>query len=119
MRYKACLCGDAGARLGQLIEAKVEQLGLQLLEYRILPNRVYLSVSATPNLAPHHIACQLKAYTSRELRAEFVELTRIPTLWTRAYVVFGGDHVTADDALAQFDALQPPPRPRGRPRRCE
>lgn len=117
MRCKACLCGEAGERLAQLLEEKVEELGLGLRDCRVLPDRVYLAVSAPPTMAPHRIACQIKAHTSRILRNEFVEMTRIPTLWTRAYLVFGGEHLTAEYALAQFDALQPPRRPRGRPRK--
>jgi putative transposase len=117
MRCKACLCGEAGDRLAELLEEKVSELGLELCNYRVMPDRVYLAVSAPPTVAPHRIACQIKAHTSRVLRNEFVEMTRIPTLWTRAYLVFGGDHLTAEDALAEFEAVQAPRRPRGRPRK--
>jgi putative transposase len=101
----------------QLIEEKADELGLYIHELNVLPDRVYVAVSAPPTLAPHRIACQLKAHSSRALRQEFVEMTRIPTLWTRAYIVLGGDHFTSDQALAEFDAIQPRPRPRGRPRK--
>jgi putative transposase len=111
------LGGEAGVRLAQLLEEKVAQLGLRLYDCRVIPDRVYLAVSAPPTMAPHRIACQLKAHTSRVLREEFVEMTRIPTLWTRAYLVFGGEHLTAEQALAEFEALQKPRRPRGRPRK--
>lgn len=119
MRYKPCLCGDAGIRLGQLLEQKVNELGLGLLGYRIMPDKVYLAVSAPPTMAPHRIACQIKAHTSRVLRDEFIEMTRIPTLWTRAYLVFGGEHLTPEEALSEFEAWQPPRRARGRPRKRE
>lgn len=118
MRCKACLCGAAGSRLAQLLEQKVEELGLELHDYRVMPDRVYLSVSAPPTMAPHRIACQLKAHTSRELRNEFEEMTRLPTLWTRAYLVFGGTNITAETVLAEFERRQPPKRPRGRPRKA-
>jgi hypothetical protein len=117
MRYKPCLCGDAGDRLAELMREKIEELGLRLRDYRIMPDRVYLAVSAPPTVAPHRIACQIKAHTSRVLRDEFVEMTRIPTLWTRAYAVFGGEDFTADDALREFESLLPERRPRGRPRK--
>jgi REP element-mobilizing transposase RayT len=117
MRCKPCLCGEAGRRLTQLVEEKVRELGLLLREFRVMPDRVYISVSAPPTLAPHRIACQIKAHTSRALRDEFVEMTRIPTLWTRSYLVFGGEHFTPEEALAAFEALQPARRPRGRPRK--
>jgi putative transposase len=115
MRCKPCLCGSAGQRLVELVIEKIEELGLGLRDYRIMPDRVYIAVSAPPTVAPHRIACQIKAHTSRVLREEFVEMTRIPTLWTRSYLVFGGEDLSAEEALAEFDALQPPRRPRGRP----
>ncbi|HZT97684.1 MAG TPA: IS200/IS605 family transposase [Chloroflexota bacterium] len=117
MRLKACLCGAASERLEQLIREKIEELEIELHDYRILPDRVYISVSAPPTLAPHRIACQIKAHTSHVLRSEFKEMTRIPTLWTRTYAVFGGEQVTPEEALAEFEALLPPRRPRGRPRK--
>ncbi len=119
MRCKACLCGRAAERLAELLQQKADDLGIEIQEHRVLPDRVYLSVSAPPTLAPHRIACQLKAHTSRVMRAEFVEMTRIPTLWTRAYLVFGGDHLTPEDVLEVFEAIQPPRRRPGRPRKSD
>jgi putative transposase len=113
------LCGSAGERLVELVHEKIEELGLRLRDYRVMPDRVYIAVSAPPTVAPHRIACQIKAHTSRVLREEFVEMTRIPTLWTRSYLVIGGEEFGAEEALAEFDALQPPRRPRGRPRKGE
>lgn len=119
MRYKACLCGEAAERLAKLIEEKIEELGVELVEYRIMPDKVYVAVVAPPNMSPHRIACQLKAYTSHRMREEFVEMTRIPTLWTRSYLVIGGEDYTAEYAVSEFEALQPARRPRGRPRRAQ
>ena len=85
----------------------------------VLPDRVYLAAAAPPTLAPHRIVCQIKAHTSRILRDEFPELTRIPTLWTRAYLVMAGDQLTADEVFERFEAAQPPRKPRGRPRKVQ
>jgi putative transposase len=117
MRCKPCLTGQAARRLEQLIQEKARDLAVALHDYRVLPDRVYIAVSAPPTLSPHHIACQLKAYTSRALRQEFCEMTRIPTLWTRDYVVLGGQEFSPDQALALYESLQPARRPRGRPRK--
>jgi REP element-mobilizing transposase RayT len=50
MRFKPCLCGEAGSRLVELIEEKVEELGLALHDFRVMPDRVYLAVSAPPTM---------------------------------------------------------------------
>src|SRR5215467_8377627 len=83
----------------------------------ILPDRVYLAAEAPPTVAPHSIVCQVKAYTSRVLRDEFPELTRIPSLWTRAYLVMAGDALDPQEVIRRFEDQLPPRRPRGRPRK--
>jgi len=84
---------------------------------RILSDCVYVAVAAPPTLSPHHIVCQLKAYSSHCLRREFEEMTKVPTLWTRAYLVEAGNHLSAEQVLSAFQAAMPPRRPPGRPRK--
>lgn len=117
MRAKPCLIGEIAARLEALLEEKASQLPVETRALLILPDRVYLVATAPPTVSPHHIVCQLKAHTSRTLREEFPELTRIPTLWTRAYLVLAGESVTEEDVLRLYEAAQQPRRPRGRPRK--
>ncbi|HKB48949.1 MAG TPA: IS200/IS605 family transposase [Ktedonobacterales bacterium] len=117
MRSKPCLVGAVAARLAELIAEKASDLPLQTCALAILPDRVYVAAVAPPTVAPHHIVCQLKAHTSRTLREEFPELTRIPTLWTRAYLVLAGEMLTKEDVLRLYEAAQAPRRPRGRPRK--
>lgn len=118
MRSKACLIGEIAERLQALIEEKASGSPFEPLAVIVLPDRVYLAVAASPTLAPHHIICQVRAYTSRVLRDEFPELTRIPTLWTRAYLVLAGEQITAEEVFKRYEALQRPRRPRGRPRKA-
>ena len=118
MRAKPCLTGEVAERLAELITEKVSALPLETRALVILPDRVYVAAVAPPTVAPHHIVCQLKAHTSRQLRDEFPELTRIPTLWTRAYLVLAGETLTEEDVLRSFASAQQPRRPRGRPRKA-
>lgn len=117
MRSKPCLTGDVAERLRALIEERANDVEFHPLTVLVLPDRVYLAAAAPPTLAPHRIVCQIKAHTSRILRDEFPELTRIPTLWTRAYLVMAGDQLTSDEVFERFAAAQPTRRPRGRPRK--
>lgn len=117
MRAKACLHEEVARRLEALIAEKAA--GLELVPARLViePDKVYLVVEAPPTLSPHQIVCQVKAFTSHALRDEFPELTRIPSLWTRSYIVLAGENVTAEEVLRRFEDTQPPRRPRGRPRK--
>ena len=119
MRAKPCLRGEAAERLEALIRETVRSLSIDLEDVMILPDRVYVAVAAPPTLAPHQIVSRLKARSSHCLRHEFQEMTRIPTLWTRAYLVLAGEHVTPDEVLQAFDQAQPPKRRPGRPRSCD
>jgi putative transposase len=118
MRSKPCLTGEVAERLAELIAEKVGDLPLETRALVILPDRVYVAAVAPPTVAPHHIVCQLKAHTSRQLRDEFPELLRIPTLWTRAYLVLAGETLTKEDVLRSYESAQQPRRPRGRPRKA-
>ena len=118
MRSKACLVGDIASRLQALVEERADDLDFRTRTLIIMPDRVYLEAVAPPTLAPHRIVCQVKALTSRALREEFPELTRIPTLWTRAYLVVAGDKFTAEEVFRLYEAHQRPRRPRGRPRKA-
>ncbi|HZU13265.1 MAG TPA: IS200/IS605 family transposase [Chloroflexota bacterium] len=116
MRAKPCLIGDAAQRLETLIRETAATLALQLGEVQILPDRVYVAVAAPPTLSPHRIVCRFKAYSSRCLRHEFQEMTKIPTLWTRAYVVRAGEHYRPEQVMEVYETSLPPRRRAGRPR---
>ena len=117
MRCRAVLVGDAAARLDMLLHEKAVLLEIVLRGLEIKPARVYLAVEAPPTLAPHRIACGLKAHSSGVLRREFKELTTIPTLWTREYLVVAGDDLPPDEIQRRYESMLPPRRPRGRPGR--
>jgi putative transposase len=117
MRAKACLIDEVARRLQALIEEQATGLEFVPVKLVIEPDRVYLAAEAPPTVAPHRIVCQVKAYTSRVLRDEFPELTRIPSLWTRAYLVMAGEHIEPEEVMRRFEDAQPRRRPRGRPRK--
>src|SRR5579859_520054 len=114
MRSKPCLTGETARRLRELIREKAEALGVTVDHLHILPDRVYVAVAAPPILSPHRIICQFKAHSSHCLRHEFQEMTKIPTVWTRTYLVLAGEHMTPEEALAEYEASMPVRRPRGR-----
>ena len=42
-------------------------------------------LNCLPTLSPSDIMQQIKGYTSKILREEFSELSKMPSLWTRSY----------------------------------
>lgn len=54
----------------------------------VMPDHVHLLVEVDPQFGIHRLVKNIKGYTSRILRQEFLTLrTRIPTLWTNSYCV--------------------------------
>ncbi len=119
MRSKPCLIGRAAQRLYELIHERAEELDITVEDLVVFPDRVYVAVLAPAILSPHRIVCQFKAHSSHCLRHEFQEMTKIPAVWTRAYLVQAGEHVTPEQVLAAYEAAQPPRRRPGRPRSCD
>lgn len=124
MRAKPVLVGEVSQALDTLLREKAALLAVELRDLRIQPALVYLMVYAPPMVSPHSIACGLKAHSSSALRRTYKELTTIPTLWTREYLVAAGESIQAEELIAAYLAMHAPPRrPRGRPpcrlTRCE
>ncbi len=82
------------------LERQAELRGLQ-----IEPDHLVLELDIDPQFGIHRLVKQIKASSSKQLRAEYKELrTRIPTLWTNNYFVAtkGGSAVTLiNNFLAQ------------------
>lgn len=82
------LTNGIAIRLRELLEAKAQQLGIQLEAIEIMPDHVHAFITGEPTEAIQHIVNQLKGYSSHALRSEFPELrSKLPCLWSRSYYV--------------------------------
>jgi putative transposase len=84
------------ARLRELLEEKVAELGMTIHALEVMPDHVHLFVESDPTRCVAEIVNRLKGYTSRVLRDEFPTLrSRLPTLWSRSYFAGSVGHVSA------------------------
>ena len=91
------LIPEIETRLKELLMEKAFRMGLTIHEMETMPDHVHLFVEARPVDSPHLKAGQLKGYTSRILRQEFLSLrTRLPALWTRSYYAESVGHISED-----------------------
>lgn len=89
------LVGDIEVRLKELLYEKAAEHGWIIETMEIMPDHVHIFIKATTVDAPVYIISQLKGFTSRTLRKEYVELRkRIPTLWTRSYYCESVGHIS-------------------------
>ena len=105
---KPVITGDVEVRLKELLIEKCAEHGWEVVALETMPDHVHLFLRADPTDAPVRIAAQLKGYTSRTLRAEFVHLRRLMgTLWSRSYFMCSVGHVSAE-TITRYIELQKP-----------
>ena len=73
-----------------------DEEGWEILALETKPDHVHLFVSVQPYWSPHRVLRQIKGRTSRVLRREFPELLKLPSLWTRSYLVSTAGHVSSE-----------------------
>lgn len=82
------LGGRVKTRLEELIRAKADGHGWEIVALEVMPDHVPLSVESHPKNSPSYVAGQFKGFIFHHLRAEFAHLpSRLPTLWSRSYFV--------------------------------
>ncbi|MGL5614657.1 MAG: IS200/IS605 family transposase [Sarcina sp.] len=74
-------------RFNVLVKEICEQNGIVIVAMECHIDHVHLFVNSPPTLAPSDIMQKIKGTTSRIIRKEFIEVSRIPSLWTRSYFV--------------------------------
>ncbi|MGP3966447.1 IS200/IS605 family transposase [Streptomyces sp. 6N223] len=80
------LGGRVAARLDELVRAKAEERGWEIIALEVMPDHVHLFVKHGPKDSASFVANQFKGFTSRVLRAEFPHLkSQMPTLWSSSY----------------------------------
>ena len=99
---KPVLTDEVAARLEALIEAKADELSLDILRLAIQPDHVHLFITGNPKLSPNKIIQQVKGYTSRTLGEEFD--FGLPSLWTRSYFVSSAGEVSSETIEEYIEA---------------
>ena len=85
---RSILSEDVRRRTEELVYAVCKEQNVKLQKFRVNPDCVYMSVSASPRIDVHRFVKAVKRRTSGALRTEFSDVrSRIPSLWTNNYFV--------------------------------
>ena len=95
-RRKIFLIPKVEERLKELVKSKCEELKVEIIAIECDKDHVYMFLDCLPTLSPSDIMQQIKGYTSKILREEFVELSKMPSLWTRSYFVSTAGNVCSE-----------------------
>ena len=94
-RRKKVLVDDIKRRLEEIIRHVAGEIGVEVLALEIMPDHLHLFISAHPQLSIPHIVKSFKGRSSHDLRQEFPDLNKLPSLWTHSYLVSTAGNVSA------------------------
>lgn len=94
-RRKVFLIPGFEARFKELVQEVCEEHEMEILAMECHKDHVHLFLSVLPQLSIPEIMQSIKGKTSHVLRAEFPELAKMPSLWTRSYFVSTAGNVSS------------------------
>jgi len=104
-RRKKVLVDDVGRDCRTIIEGKCAEQGWAILDLAMQPDHIHLVVRAWPTTSAADVVKACKGITSFELRQEYPELRKLPSLWTRSYFASTAGHVSSQ-TIARYVAAQ-------------
>jgi len=95
-RRKIFLIPNVEKRFKELVNLKCKELNIEIIVIECDKDHSYMFLNCLPALSPSDIMQQIKKYTSKILREEFSELSKMPSLWTRNYFVSTAKNVCSE-----------------------
>lgn len=86
-KRKIFLIPKVKERFKELVKIKCDEIGIEIIAIKCDKDYAYMFLNCLPTQSPLNIIQQIKNYTGKVLREEFLELNKMPNLWTRNYFV--------------------------------
>lgn len=86
-RRKIFLIPNVEERFKYMVKFICEELEIEIIAIECDKDHTHMFLNCLPSLSPSDIMQKIKGVTSRVLRDEFLELKKMPSLWTRSYFV--------------------------------
>lgn len=87
---------NVDARFKSLVSSICDENDWEILAIETDRDHCHLFVNTQPKHSPSVVMNRIKGETSRVLREEFEELSRMPSVWTRSYFVSTAGDVSSD-----------------------
>lgn len=104
-RRRKILVGSVAQRLRDMIREVAQKQAWEIVELAIQPDHVHLFVRSNPYTLPSDIPRLIKGRSSHDLRREFPELLKLPSLWTRSYFLSTAGNVSSE-TIQRYIAAQ-------------
>jgi REP-associated tyrosine transposase len=104
-RRKAILVENVKHRCQEVLLAKCEEKGWQVIDLAIQPDYLHIFVRVWPTDSAADVVKELKGITSFHLRKEFSPIvSKLPSLWTRNYFACTVEQVSDSDIATYIEA---------------
>lgn len=95
-RRKIFLISNVEERFKVLAKEKCDELEVEIIAIECDKDHTHMFLNCLPTKSPADIMQQIKGYTSKILREEFQQLSKMPSLWTRSYFVSTAGNVCSE-----------------------
>lgn len=84
------------ARFKEVVKEICDELGIEIIAIECDKDHVHIFLNCLPTLSPSDIMNKIKGVSSKLIRKEFDELSKMPSLWTRSYFVSTAGNVSSE-----------------------
>ena len=95
-RRKIFLIPNVEQRFKELVKIKCRELEIVIIAIECDRDHSHIFLNCLPTQSPSDIMQQIKGYTSKILRNEFSQLSKMSSLWTRSYFVSTAGNVSSE-----------------------
>lgn len=95
-RRKIFMIPKVEQRFKELVKLKCKELEIEIIAIECDRDHSHMFLNCLPTQSPSNIMQQIKGYTSKILRDEFSQLSKMSSLWTRSYFVSTAGNVSSE-----------------------
>ncbi|WP_041701826.1 IS200/IS605 family transposase [Gottschalkia acidurici] len=83
-------------RFKEIVKDICDKLEVEIIAIECDRDHTHMFLNCLPSLSPADIMQKIKGVSSKLIREEFVELSKMPSLWTRSYFVSTAGNVSSE-----------------------
>lgn len=95
-RRKIFLIQNVEQRFKEIAKEICDEMDIEIIAIECDKDHTHIFLNCLPTLSPAYIMQEIKGVSSKLLREEFKELSKMPSLWTRSYFVSTAENVCSE-----------------------
>ncbi len=87
---------DLEIRFKEIVKDICDELEINIIAIECDRDHTHMFLNCSPTLSPADIMQKIKGVSSKIIRQEFIQLSKMPSLWTRSYFVSTAGDVSSE-----------------------